>query len=105
VTAAYTLHVVLSAVSSLLCTCLLASQRTHSQLNVTAFYITLLCIQLINTINIQVAAKAQYKYGKLSFMKLDLSSLADVRAFAKQFEAAKLPLDVLILNAGVMMGK
>jgi NAD(P)-dependent dehydrogenase (short-subunit alcohol dehydrogenase family) len=38
-------------------------------------------------------------------MKLDLSSLADVRAFAKQFEAAKLPLDVLILNAGVMMGK
>jgi NAD(P)-dependent dehydrogenase (short-subunit alcohol dehydrogenase family) len=53
----------------------------------------------------QVAAKAQYKYGKLSFMKLDLSSLADVRSFAKEFEAAKLPLDVLILNAGVMMGK
>ncbi len=35
-------------------------------------------------------------------MKLDLSSLAAVRAFVAEFKASKLGLDSLILNAGVM---
>lgn len=35
-------------------------------------------------------------------MKLDLSSLASVRAFVAEFKASKLGLDSLILNAGVM---
>lgn len=37
-------------------------------------------------------------------MKLDLSSLASVRAFVAEFKASKLGLDSLILNAGVMHG-
>lgn len=39
---------------------------------------------------------------QLTFMKLDLSSLAAVRAFVAEFKASKLGLDSLILNAGVM---
>ncbi|CAN0278930.1 unnamed protein product [Ectocarpus sp. 12 AP-2014] len=42
--------------------------------------------------------------GKLTFMKLDLSSLAAVRVFVAEFKASKLGLDSLILNAGVMHG-
>lgn len=38
----------------------------------------------------------------MTFMKLDLSSLASVRAFVADFKASKLCLDSLILNAGVM---
>lgn len=38
----------------------------------------------------------------MTFMKLDLSSLAAVRAFLAEFKASKLALDSLILNAGVM---
>lgn len=38
----------------------------------------------------------------MTFMKLDLSSLASVRAFVAEFKASKLNLDSLILNAGVM---
>jgi NAD(P)-dependent dehydrogenase (short-subunit alcohol dehydrogenase family) len=38
---------------------------------------------------------------QVSFMKLDLASLADVRSFAERIE--KLPqLDVLVCNAGIM---
>lgn len=39
---------------------------------------------------------------QMTFMKLDLSSLAAVRAFVAKFKASKLGLDSLILNAGVM---
>ncbi|CAM9358691.1 unnamed protein product [Ectocarpus sp. 8 AP-2014] len=42
--------------------------------------------------------------GKLTFMKLDLSSLAAVRLFVAEFKTSKLGLDSLILNAGVMHG-
>lgn len=38
-------------------------------------------------------------------MALDMSSLAGVRAFAEQYKKSQLTLDVLILNAGVMMGR
>lgn len=40
----------------------------------------------------------------MTFMRLDLSSLAAVRAFVAEFKASKLGLDSLILNAGVMHG-
>ncbi|GAX16462.1 retinol dehydrogenase 11 [Fistulifera solaris] len=36
------------------------------------------------------------------FLPLDLSSLASVRSFAQAFQALQLPLDMLILNAGIM---
>ncbi|GAX19466.1 retinol dehydrogenase 12 [Fistulifera solaris] len=36
------------------------------------------------------------------FLPLDLSSLASVRSFAQAFQALQLPLNVLILNAGIM---
>jgi hypothetical protein len=67
--------------------CLLALYRTHCQLTqqYTTEHTVVHTITYKHYKHTQVAAKAQYKYGKLSFMKL--------------------PLDVLILNAGVMMGK
>ncbi len=36
------------------------------------------------------------------FLPLDLSSLASVRSFVQAFQALQLPLDMLILNAGIM---
>ncbi|MEZ4385340.1 MAG: oxidoreductase [Nannocystaceae bacterium] len=41
--------------------------------------------------------------AEVDVMKLDLASLASVRAFAADFAAARERLDVLINNAGVMM--
>ena len=38
----------------------------------------------------------------VEFMKLDLSSFAEVKKFAKEFNNKKGNLDMLILNAGVM---
>ncbi|KAG5179747.1 hypothetical protein JKP88DRAFT_269076 [Tribonema minus] len=43
--------------------------------------------------------------GKATFMPLDLCSLKSVRNFATEYRKRKLPLDVLVLNAGVMMGR
>lgn len=43
--------------------------------------------------------------GKMTFIKLDLSSLESVRAFVAEFIASNLALDSLILNAGVMHNK
>ncbi|RLM92067.1 short-chain dehydrogenase TIC 32, chloroplastic-like [Panicum miliaceum] len=40
--------------------------------------------------------------ARIDVLKLDLSSLKSVRAFADQFNSMKLPLNVLINNAGVM---
>jgi len=40
--------------------------------------------------------------ARLDVMELDLSSMASVRAFASQFVARGLPLNILINNAGVM---
>lgn len=52
----------------------------------------------------QVAAqlKANFAGAKLEVMKLDLSDLASIRAFADAFTAKYTQLDVLINNAGVM---
>jgi NAD(P)-dependent dehydrogenase (short-subunit alcohol dehydrogenase family) len=41
--------------------------------------------------------------GTVEFMKLDLSSFGKVQTFAKEFLRKKLKVDILILNAGVMM--
>ncbi|KAF8072364.1 Dhrsx [Scenedesmus sp. PABB004] len=40
--------------------------------------------------------------GRVEFARLDLASLADVRAFARSFNARGRRLDVLICNAGIM---
>ena len=40
----------------------------------------------------------------ISFMQLDVSSLASVRAFAKAYKSKNIPLHVLLCNAGIMMG-
>jgi NAD(P)-dependent dehydrogenase (short-subunit alcohol dehydrogenase family) len=41
--------------------------------------------------------------GKVSWLPLDLGSLAAVRAFAKEIEARNLPVRVLVCNAGLQM--
>ena len=48
--------------------------------------------------------KSNAKRADLRFLPLDLSDLSSVRRAAELFRAMNLPLDVLILNAGVMMG-
>ncbi|GJN34712.1 hypothetical protein PR202_gb23401 [Eleusine coracana subsp. coracana] len=48
------------------------------------------------------AVLAQAPEAKLDIMELDLSSMASVRAFASEFIAKELPLNILINNAGVM---
>lgn len=40
--------------------------------------------------------------GLLEFMKLDLGNFAEVRKFAKTFSYKRSPVDILILNAGIM---
>jgi len=42
------------------------------------------------------------KNSKVEVIPLDLASLASVRSFAERFKATKLPLHILIDNAGVM---
>ena len=39
---------------------------------------------------------------KVEVLSLDLASLASVRSFCKAFNSKKLPLDILICNAGLM---
>jgi len=46
-----------------------------------------------------------FKTADLRFIPLDLSDLSSVRKAAELFKAMKLSLDVLINNAGVMMGE
>lgn len=43
--------------------------------------------------------------ARVDVMKLDLQSLASVRQFSEEFKSRKLPLNVLINNAGYMSGK
>mmetsp|Transcript_3068 Transcript_3068/g.4664 ORF Transcript_3068/g.4664 Transcript_3068/m.4664 type:complete len:424 (-) Transcript_3068:1236-2507(-) len=43
--------------------------------------------------------------GKMTFLKLDLTSLDSVKKFAAEFRKMNIQLDILILNAGVIMGK
>lgn len=45
------------------------------------------------------AIKAQHPGATLTLLKLDLTSLADVRRCAQEFKALNLPLHVLMLNA------
>lgn len=45
----------------------------------------------------------KHSRGKLIPMKLDLASLASVKAFHSKFAALELPLHVAVWNAGVMM--
>jgi len=49
------------------------------------------------------AVKKFSRNSKVEALKLDLSSLKSIREFAKKFEEKKLPLNILINNAGVMM--
>ncbi|KAG0621149.1 hypothetical protein M758_4G273000 [Ceratodon purpureus] len=48
---------------------------------------------------------AETPKARVDVMKLDLASLASVRQFADEFKSRKLPLNVLINNAGYMSGK
>ncbi|KAM9710493.1 polyprenol dehydrogenase isoform 2-T2 [Menidia menidia] len=43
------------------------------------------------------------KEAKVEFKKLDLASLHSVRQFAQNFKERKLPLNILVNNAGVML--
>eukprot|EP00276_Gloeochaete_wittrockiana_P011602 CAMPEP_0184371166 /NCGR_PEP_ID=MMETSP1089-20130417/163242_1 /TAXON_ID=38269 ORGANISM="Gloeochaete wittrockiana, Strain SAG46.84" /NCGR_SAMPLE_ID=MMETSP1089 /ASSEMBLY_ACC=CAM_ASM_000445 /LENGTH=334 /DNA_ID=CAMNT_0026713879 /DNA_START=164 /DNA_END=1169 /DNA_ORIENTATION=+ len=52
---------------------------------------------LLSSLNIKVT-----KNSKVEVIPLDLASLASVRSFAEQFKSTKLPLHILIDNAGVM---
>jgi NAD(P)-dependent dehydrogenase (short-subunit alcohol dehydrogenase family) len=45
---------------------------------------------------------ASPKHSKLDLLPLDLNSLESVRKFADSFKSMKLPLHILILNAGIM---
>ncbi|CAF1676645.1 unnamed protein product, partial [Adineta ricciae] len=40
--------------------------------------------------------------NKVEVMEMDLTSLESVRNFVKQFQARKLPINILICNAGIM---
>lgn len=40
--------------------------------------------------------------AKVEVMRLDLSSFASIRSFAEEYKAKKLPLNILVNNAGVM---
>jgi NAD(P)-dependent dehydrogenase (short-subunit alcohol dehydrogenase family) len=47
--------------------------------------------------------EAEVDDAELLFMPLDLTDLGSVRAFAKAFREAHRSLDILVLNAGIMM--
>ncbi|EFJ17683.1 hypothetical protein SELMODRAFT_420551 [Selaginella moellendorffii] len=49
------------------------------------------------------AILAEYPKARIECLKIDLSSLSSVRSFAAEFLATKLPLNILINNAGIMM--
>lgn len=48
------------------------------------------------------ATLGKEKDAQMTYLPLDLSSLQSVRAFATKFQQLQLPLDTLVLNAGVM---
>jgi NAD(P)-dependent dehydrogenase (short-subunit alcohol dehydrogenase family) len=45
---------------------------------------------------------SRHGFGRLTFLRLDLSSLDSVSEFAKEFNALDIPLNILVLNAGIM---
>lgn len=49
-------------------------------------------------------AEGSVEEPQLKFLHLDVASLASVRKFAEQVRQEKIPVQTLILNAGVMMG-
>mmetsp|Transcript_13265 Transcript_13265/g.17358 ORF Transcript_13265/g.17358 Transcript_13265/m.17358 type:complete len:365 (-) Transcript_13265:126-1220(-) len=51
---------------------------------------------------IQEQIKSKSNPGELTFIQLDLASLKSVKRFAKSFKKTGLPLNILVLNAGVM---
>ncbi|TWW80651.1 dehydrogenase/reductase SDR family member on chromosome X-like isoform X1 [Takifugu flavidus] len=45
----------------------------------------------------------EHRQAKVEFMKLDLASLQSIRDFVASFKERKLPLNILVNNAGVML--
>ncbi|XP_024372709.1 short-chain dehydrogenase TIC 32, chloroplastic isoform X1 [Physcomitrium patens] len=54
---------------------------------------------------VKAAIMEETPNARVDVMKLDLASLASVRQFAEEFKARKLPLNILINNAGYMSGR
>lgn len=50
----------------------------------------------------QIIEQIQCGKGKITVMKLDLSSFDSVRTFVEEFQALRIPLHALVNNAGVM---
>ncbi|KAL6182208.1 hypothetical protein ACLB2K_043631 [Fragaria x ananassa] len=55
--------------------------------------------------NVKEAILKKVSNAKIDVMELDLSSMASVRKFAAEYNSKCLPLNILINNAGVMVGK
>lgn len=54
---------------------------------------------------VKTAISDETPNARVDIIQLDLASLASVRKFAEEFKSRKLPLNVLINNAGYMSGK
>ncbi|KAL6174717.1 hypothetical protein ACLB2K_051363 [Fragaria x ananassa] len=55
--------------------------------------------------NVKEAIHKKVSNAKIDVMELDLSSKASVRKFAAEYNSKGLPLNILVNNAGVMVGK
>jgi len=64
--------------------------------------VILACRSSDKTLPVVEDIKEKTKNEKVEFMELDLSSLASVKKFADQFLERKLPLHLLLNNAGIM---
>ena len=71
----------------------MASQGAH---------VILACRSLDRTQPVLDEIKEYCPKGSAEFIALDLSSLKSVKTFADKFKVKRLPLDVLINNAGIM---
>ena len=59
------------------------------------------CLEAVK--EIKTILQNEKSTGSVEFMQLDLASLQSVKEFADTFKSRDLSLDLLILNAGVMM--
>jgi hypothetical protein len=57
--------------------------------------------QMLQEIELEKVS-SRHGFGRLTFLRLDLSSLDSVSEFAKEFNALDIPLNILVLNAGIM---